>query len=261
MSQQFAKYEKTRRVGTLTFNAGQRMNAISEEGLAEIEHVLNAVEKDGDLGALILSGGTGNAFCVGLDFQLLDRGFADLDYLEAAVRRLAGIARRIEDLPIPTIAAVNGWARAAGFELALACDFILIADEAKFGDVHTEAGLLPIGGAIRLKARVGEQRAKELIWSSRWWTAAEAVASGLALRSVPREQLPFAVGELADSLAGKPRSAIEASKRVFQQHRGRTPEADAFEVDNFLAHVRSDPYPRQSYFAHRQARQSAPQQG
>ena len=126
-------YQVSDRIGVMTFTQPERLNALSEASLAEIEAVLDSVESDKGLGALILTG-TGNAFCVGLDLDLLERAFSDIAYFEATVRRLSVIIERIEALEIPTITAVNGYARAGGFEITLACDFLIMADEARIGD-------------------------------------------------------------------------------------------------------------------------------
>ena len=182
------RHDRADGIATVTFTTPDRLNAISEARLDDLEAVLDQVETDADTRVLIFTG-EGRAFCVGLDLDLLDRAFGDLAYFEATVRRLARIIERIEALPIPTIAACNGYARAGGFELILGCDFLIIADEAKIGDAHTDAGVVPACVTLRLRRRIGAQRAKELILTARWLTGQEAVAYDLALKSVPLANL------------------------------------------------------------------------
>lgn len=249
-------YEKTGTIGLLTFATPQRLNAISEARLRELEAVLTEMEADDALGALIVSGGEGQAFCVGLDLDLLDRAFADMAYFEQVVRRLNAIICRLEALPIPTIAAVNGITRAGGFELTMGCDFVLIADDAHYGDVHTDSAVLPAAAALRLKRRVGEQRAKEMIWTARWYVGAEAVTAGLALKAVPRAQLGAEALALARAMTNKPRAVIVASKRVFQQGvDAGLAEGAEIELRNFVQYMSTEPFGKEGYTAYREKRQ------
>ena len=163
MTFQTLRFEKTDRIGIMTFATPDNLNGITEQRLHEIEAVLTEVEADHDLGALIITG-EGRAFCVGLDLGLLDRAFADLDWFDATVARMNRIITRLEQLDIPTITANNGFTRAGGFEISLGCDFMIVADEAKVGDVHTDAGVVPACVTLRLVRRVGLQNAKEILW-------------------------------------------------------------------------------------------------
>lgn len=246
------------RVALVEFTTPELLNSLTETRFAELEAVLDRVEADGDLSALVLWGGEGKSFCVGLDLDLLDRAFDDLPYFEQVVRRLARLIERIEALPIPTLAAVNGFARAGGFELALGCDFMIVADEARLGDVHTDAGVLPAASSLRLKRRIGEQRAKEVIWTARWYQGAEAMAAGLALRSVPRAQLRAEALAFAASIADKPRATIAANKAVFQQGvDAGVREGAELELRHFMAYLQNQPYGREGYRAYREGRQPA----
>ena len=162
------RYDKTDGIAVLTFATPGNLNAITAARLDEIEAVLIDCETDPAVRALIITG-EGRAFCVGLDLGLLDRAFADLDYFDSVVARMNRIITRLEALPFPTITAHNGFTRAGGFELALGCDFMIIADEAKVGDVHTDAGVVPACVTLRLARRVGAMRAKEILWTARWY--------------------------------------------------------------------------------------------
>ena len=242
-------------IGICTFNTPERLNSISEQRLADLEAVLTEAESDTDLRALILTGGEGNAYCVGLDLELLDRAFYDIPYLESVVRRLNTIVLRLEALTIPTIAAVNGYARAGGFEISMGCDFIVMADEAKIGDVHTDAGVLPAVTSMRLARRIGTQRAKELIWTGRWFTGAEAVGSGLALWSVPRADLRAKAVAFAASMASKPGPCIAANKSVFQMSVDKPiDEGVENEIAVFVRFMTEQPYGKEGYAAYREGR-------
>lgn len=248
-------YEVRQRAAIITFATPDNLNAITDTRLDELEAALALVEADEAIGALIISGGEGGAFCVGLDLSLLDRAFSDIPYFETVVTRLNGIITRIEALPVPTIAAINGYARAGGFELPLGCDFILMADEAKIGDVHTDAGVLPATASLRLKRRIGEQRAKELIWSARWLQGQEAVDAGLAWKSVPRAALLDAALQLAASFTDKPRACIATNKAVFQQGEALdTAAGAALEIRLFVEYMAQEPYGREGYNAYREKR-------
>lgn len=131
------------RIGIVTFNTQDRLNSLTEQRLADIEAVLGDVEAYAALGALILHGGVGNAFCVGLDLELFDRAFNDIAYFESVVRRLNGIVLRLEALRIPTIAAVNGLRARRRIRDLHALRLHRDGDEARIGDVHTDAGVLP----------------------------------------------------------------------------------------------------------------------
>lgn len=206
------KLDITDRIATLTLDRPNAFNGIDEQTLAELPGALATVRGDPAVKALVITG-AGEAFCVGLDIELLGRAFGDTDYFMSVVRRLKDILVELEQLPVPTIAAVNGLARAGGFELMLACDMAVVADEAKIGDTHLSFGVVPGGGAtVRAPQRLGKQRARELIFSGRWLTGSEAAALGLALRSVPRASLDEAIADLVGPLRGWSRACLAATK-------------------------------------------------
>jgi enoyl-CoA hydratase/carnithine racemase len=248
------RFEIAERIATVTFATPQRLNAITERRLEEMEAVMDAVEADSDLGALIITG-EGRAFCVGLDLDLLDRAFADMAYFEATVRRLASIIARLEALDIPTIVAANGIARAGGFELILGCDFLIQALEARIGDVHTDAGVLPACVSMRLRRRVGDQRAKEIIWTARWIDGAEAVDMGLAIRAVPLADLAAEARVLAGQFTDKPRAALASQKALFREGADLgVLEGAELEMKMFVAYMGGLPHGREGYRAYREGR-------
>lgn len=247
-------YTRHGSVGLITLSRPAALNALDEATLTTLESVLDEVEADPTLGALALTG-TERAFCVGLDLDLLARAFDDIGYFETVVRRLNALVTRLEALPIPTIAAVNGFARAGGFELTLGCDFMVIAEKARIGDVHTDAGVVPACVSLRLARRVGEQRAKEILWTARWLSGAEAVAYGLAIKAVPLAELLPAVLGFAETMIDKPRAALASIKSVFQQGRRDDVAAGAaLELDHFVRYMSNEPYGREGFLAFRERR-------
>jgi len=247
-------YEVRDRVAYVTFSTPERLNSITEERLVDLEAAIAAVEADESICAMVISG-QGRAFCVGDDLDLLTRAFEDFDYFEGFLKRFAKVLLRLEQLEVPVIAAANGLTRAGGFELTLCCDIVLVADDAQFGDVHLAVHVLPGGGATqRLPRLIGEQRAKELIWSAKWLTGPEAVEYGLALRSVPRERLDEEVEQLLAGLRDKPRQALASVKRMV--HRARhLPVNDGVyaEIEEFFSYLRAYPYGRDGFAASRKA--------
>ncbi|MEU8802356.1 enoyl-CoA hydratase/isomerase family protein [Spirillospora sp. NPDC048819] len=231
-------YEVRGRVARITFTRPESMNSLTERVLDELEAAIGAAEADPGTRVLVI-GGTGRAFTVGLDLALLDEAFADPAVWERIAKRLAALTLRLERLPMPVIASVNGLARAGGFELLLACDLVLIADTARIADAHAEFGVIPAGGSTaRLPRIVGRQRAREIFLTGRWISAAEAVDLGIALKAVPAGDLDAAVDELAAGLSGKSRACMAAMKRQLAAVEG-LPLAEAVvpEIEEFVAYV------------------------
>lgn len=248
------RYEKTDRIAIATFATPDNLNGITEERLEEIEAVLTDCETDPDIGALIITG-EGRAFCVGLDLGLLDKAFADLDYFDSVVARMNRIITRIEALPFPTITANNGFTRAGGFEISLGCDFMIVADEAKVGDVHSDAGVVPACATLRLKRRVGDMRAKEILWTARWYKGQEAVDIGLAIKSVPLAALLDEAKAFARTMIDKPRATIAALKGILRDGEGLSVADGAqMELGVFSRYNRTEPYGREGYTAFREGR-------
>lgn len=255
MTYKSVRYEIDGGIGVVTFATPDRLNAISEARLDDLEAVLAQAEADPDLRAFVLTGEGDRAFCVGLDLELLDRAFADLDYFQVVVTRVSKIIARIEKLPIPTLAAINGITRAGGFEFSLGCDFIIVADEADFGDAHTDSGVLPAAATTRLKRKVGDQKAKALMWSARYLRGQEAVDFGLAIRAVPRSRLLDESKAFLRTLIDKPRAVLAANKDVLQHTADLDlDDAVAYELKTFARYMREEPYGGEGYTAFREKR-------
>jgi enoyl-CoA hydratase/carnithine racemase len=196
-------------------------------------------------------------FCVGLDLDLLTRAFADLGYFGSVLERFNAALHDIESLDVPVIAAVNGLTRAGGFELLLACDLVLAADEARIADHHAAFGMMPGGGATqRLPRKIGDQRARALLLTARWLGGAEAVGWGLALDSVPRAQLAGRVDALTAELVDKPRACAGAIKDAVAAGAGLgIREAVQAEIDRFLRYMDTDRTGHEGFAAYREGRE------
>jgi len=248
------RYEKDGRIALATFATPDNLNGITEARLDELDAVLDDCEADERIGALILTG-EGRAFCVGLDLGLLEKAFSDLDYFDSIVARMNRIITRLENLPIPTIVANNGFTRAGGFEISLGCDFMIVADEAKVGDVHTDAGVVPACATLRLRRKVGDMRAKEILWTAKWYKGQEAVDVGLAMKSVPLASLVDEAKAFARTLIDKPRPTLAALKKILNEGDGMTiAEGAAMELATFGNYNRTQPYGREGYTAFREGR-------
>lgn len=206
-------------VRILTINRPQQLNALNNEVLDQLDAQIDAVFADGSLRAVVITGAGERAFVAGADIRELQ------DLRPAEARELSGrvqqIFQRLRELPVPVIAAVNGYALGGGLELALACDFIYASESAILGLVETDVGLIPgYGGVGRLCQRIGENRAREAIYTSQKFTAAEGLVVGLVNRVFPPDQLLPSAIDTAQSIASKSRSSIRSLKELFEITQG-----------------------------------------
>lgn len=236
-------------IARLTFDTPAKLNAIDETRLREFSEVLDRLEADDAVRVLIVTG-AGRAFCVGLDLELLKRAFEDVACFGSVTQRLGRVIDRLEALPFPTIAMVNGHARAGGFEIALACDFLLISAEARIGDNHAQVGVMPGGGSTaRLPRRIGMQKAKALIFSGGWLSGLEAAACGLALEAHAPAALAPATQAFAETLAGRPRATLAAVKGLMARTQDWPQAAGvAEELRAFAAYNRTRAEPREGFW-------------
>ena len=181
---QTIRYEKQDGIAIVTINRPEALNALNSTVISELEQVIGEVEKDQELGAMILTG-EGRSFVAGADIG--EQYGLDVAAGRKWGQRGSALMRRIEKLEIPTIAAVNGFALGGGCELAMSCDIILAAGPnaegkggAKFGQPEVGLGITPgFSGTQRLPRRVGIAKAKELIFSGKTIGAQEAKEIGL----------------------------------------------------------------------------------
>ena len=202
------------RTATLCLNRPDSLNALSPNLLQEFSHAVSVVQADQNVKALVVKG-EGRGFCAGADLLYFDQVFDDLSLLPDYVSELNGALSGLEALPIPTIAAVHGYALAGGLEMMMACDMAIVAEDARIGDQHANFGLIPGGGSTqRLPRRVGMPRAMELLTTGRWLSGSEAVEWGLALRAVPAESLDAELENLLAGLRNKSRVGLGLMKSL-----------------------------------------------
>jgi enoyl-CoA hydratase len=200
------------------------LNSIDRELLAGLHAAMDAATSEGEVRALVITG-SGRAFCAGADLEVV-AGSDDEDAFVRFLEEVGGTLRRLEQLPLPTIAAVNGLALAGGLELVLCCDLALAADDARIGDAHANYGLLPGGGGtVRLPRRVGPALAKELMFTGAFVPATDLRHSGLFNHVVPAAELEGAVDALVDQIARKSPLGLRRMKQLADDALQRSPDA------------------------------------
>ncbi|MDU9405684.1 enoyl-CoA hydratase [Pseudomonas sp. zfem004] len=187
------------KVGLITLNRPQALNALNAQIVGEINQALDQLERDPNIGCVVLTG-SAKAFAAGADIKEM----ADLKYPQIYVEDLFSDADRVANRRKPIIAAVSGFALGGGCELAMMCDFILAADNAKFGQPEINLGVLPgMGGTQRLTRAVGKAKAMELCLTGRLMGAEEAERAGLVARIVPQAELLEEALKVAATIASK----------------------------------------------------------
>jgi enoyl-CoA hydratase len=233
MSYETIIFEKQEGVAIIKFNRPKALNAINADVLSEMNDVLDTIEKDTSVRVLILTGEGEKAFIAGADISHM----VTMSPLEA--RRFSVIGHdlgfRLENLPIPVIACVNGFALGGGTEMALACDFIYASESAKFGQPEINLGIIPgFGGTQRLPGLVGKARAKELCMTGVMIGAREAMDMGLVNKVFPPDKLWEETLKTANLIASKGRVSLRAVKQCIDRgfesdlRRGCQMEADVF---------------------------------
>nr|WP_314482519.1 enoyl-CoA hydratase [uncultured Pseudomonas sp.] len=187
------------KVGLITLNRPQALNALNAQIVSELNQALDQLERDPGIGCVVLTG-SAKAFAAGADIKEM----AELKYPQIYVDDLFSDADRIANRRKPIIAAVSGFALGGGCELAMMCDFILAADNAKFGQPEINLGVLPgMGGTQRLTRAVGKAKAMELCLTGRLMGAEEAERAGLVARVVPQDELLQEALKVAATIAAK----------------------------------------------------------
>lgn len=200
-------------VGLLTINRPKSLNALNPKTLDEINNVLDTIEGEGNVKVLVITGAGDKAFIAGADIT----EFPKMNALQAYLFATKGqkLFFRIEQLPIPVIACVNGFALGGGCELAMSCDFIYASDKAKFGQPEINLGIIPgFGGTQRLARLIGRARAKELCMTGDMLGVEEAKSIGLVVKIFPADKLLDETLKVATALAQKSQIALRAIKRV-----------------------------------------------
>mgnify|MGYP001812378452 FL=1 len=202
---------------TITLHRPDALNAITPTMLVSLGDELERLADDSEVTVVVLTG-SGRAFCAGVDLKAL----GDRELAGGSVGDLLDIpARRVTDLlstmPAIAVAKVNGFCFTGALELVLACDLAVAANEAKFGDTHAKFGLRPTWGmSARLPRAIGIAAARELSYTARTFTGAEAKELGLVVRAVPRDDLGAAVDDLVAAILANSRGSLLAYKDLYR---------------------------------------------
>ncbi len=222
-------------VATITLSRPQQLNALNRQMFRELDEVFDQIAKDPQARVVVVTGAGDRAFAAGADI----REFVGMGLVEALdfSRNAQRIFRKLDTMPKPTIAAVNGFALGGGCELMMACDIAYAADTARVGQPEINLGIIPgAGGTQRLSRLVGKQKAKELEMTGDIIPAEEALRLGLVCKVVPAAELMAEVQKLCAKLLSKGdiplrmvKEAIEAGLHV-DLHTGMEIEAKAWSV-------------------------------
>ncbi|CAM3641697.1 enoyl-CoA hydratase-related protein [Erysipelothrix urinaevulpis] len=204
------------KIATLTINRPKALNALNTEVLQELALALNEIEKNDNILALILTGSGEKSFVAGADIAEMK----DKNAVEGQIFSKLGnkVFSQLENLKIPTIAAVNGFALGGGCELALATDIRIASENALFGQPEVGLGITPgFGGTQRLSRAIGLSKAKEMIFTGRNVKAEQALDMGLISQIVPKGDVLNAAKDLASKINRNAPYAVQASKRAMNQ--------------------------------------------
>ncbi|MCL7940533.1 enoyl-CoA hydratase-related protein [Halomonas sp. ATCH28] len=216
----------------LTISRPKALNALNSAVLAELDSVLAELEARDDLRAVLITGAGEKSFVAGADIaEMRDK---TPEQARAFARQALATVKRLETLPVPTVALVNGFCLGGGCELALACDWAVASDNAIFGQPEVLLGVIPgFGGTQRLPRRVGPAMALDLCTTGRKIDASEALRIGLVNRVMPQAELEAYVEELTKQLGGNGPRAVRATKQAI--HDGMDQDLDsALSLENAL---------------------------
>ncbi len=202
--------ERHGRVGLLRLNNPKAYNALSPALLRELMDGLAAWDADEAVGAIVITG-TERVFAAGADIKAMSQASA----VDMLLSGYVDLFDRLRQVHKPVIAAVAGWALGGGFELAMACDIIVAAENARFGQPEINLGVIPgAGGTQRLTRTVGKYLAMEMVLNDRRLTAEEAARFGLVNRVVPTEQYLDEALKLAQAIAERAPVAVRLGKEA-----------------------------------------------
>jgi enoyl-CoA hydratase len=213
MSYQNIIAETKGRVGVIRLSRPQALNALNKALMIELVQAIDACEADDNIGCLLITG-SDKAFAAGADIKEM----ADKSFIDVYLGNFAASWDRATRARKPIVAAVAGFALGGGCELAMHCDIIIAADNAKFGQPEIKLGVIPgIGGTQRLTRAVGKAKAMDLILTGRNMDAAEAERSGLVARVVPAASLMDEAMKVADTIANMSLPSVLAGKEAINR--------------------------------------------
>jgi enoyl-CoA hydratase len=221
MTYETIKFERDGAVAVVRLNRPDRMNAVIEQMYRDLQAALRIVDRDDGLRALVLTGSVHvkdgvekQAFCAGADIKKHSAGERTVAQKREYILLAHETMRMLHTLPVPVIAAVNGPARGAGSEMAVACDLVFMAGSSTIAFPETGMGTFVGGGATyHLPRLVGIARARELIYSGRVLDGPEAFQIGLAVRCLPLDELMDGAMDFARTLAARAPISMRFAKR------------------------------------------------
>jgi enoyl-CoA hydratase len=230
-------YEKEAGIATIKLNRPQVLNAMNKQLWLDFQEALEDVKNDPEIKVLIVTG-EGRAFSTGADLK--DSKDRTIEQYRDYLVELQETSRRIIRFEKPTIAAINGYALGSGYELALACDIRIAAQEAKIGSPEARVTSSVTGGAMRLvQDLIGPGKAKELLFTAEYIDGKEAERIGLVNKAVPLDELMKTAKEMAGKIAENSSFSIKMIKRGLHMARGEV-SLDAlmdYEIEACLACV------------------------
>lgn len=226
---QFIKTSKTGGIARVQFNRPEALNAFSPALLNELVRAIRDIDTDPDIQVMVLSG-EGRAFSAGVDLKSLQNITAEAGRVGDEFDGVANnAALAIREMRLPVIASVHGYCFTGALELALHCDFIYTTKQTKFGDTHAKWGLRPTWGMSQNLARaVGVRRARELSFTARTFTGADALEWGLAIEAADdNDALAELVEARASAIAEASPGALSAYKKLYRVAEENRPLEDA----------------------------------
>jgi len=217
MSYQTLKLENQAGIWTLTINRPEALNALNSKVLQELSEVFSQLSEKNfqEAQVLVITGAGEKAFVAGADIKEISQ--LGIDSSRKFAEKGQSVFRKLENLQIPVIAAVNGFALGGGLELALSCDFIYASENAKFGLPEVTLGLIPgFGGTVRLARALNLPQAKEWIFTGNMVSASEALQMGLVNKVLPQAELLLSVQKIAQTIASRGAVAVSAAKKSIQ---------------------------------------------
>jgi len=204
-------YQTDNGIGMITLNRPKALNALNSELLKELNGLLDEIAQDDSVKVVVITGSGDKSFVAGADIAEMQR----MSPMEGRAFGKFGqaIFNKLENIPQPVIAAVNGFALGGGCELAMACDIRIASDRAKFGQPEVSLGIVPgFGGTQRLPRLIGKGRAKELLYTADMINAEEAYRIGLVNKIVPADELLSTTKELAEKIMARAQVAVQLCK-------------------------------------------------
>lgn len=203
-------------VATVTLNRPDALNAFTEQMLRELSCELSKLDRSDDVAVVVLTG-AGRAFSAGVDLKALGRSSLAGGRIGTALDEAAGeVISVITSMPKVVIAKVNGYCFTGALEIALACDLVIAAEEAIFGDTHAKFGLRPTWGmSQRLVRAVGVVRARAISYTAEQFSGRQAAQWGLAMLAVPRDDVDDATDSLARKIADNSPGSLAAFKELY----------------------------------------------